>query len=85
LVQLHQAKHACTLKLALHLMQRRFILKCDTIVLSTVALKDWGINWRGKSRALAELEQLGLIRIEHRRPKSPVVYLQHTEELPPSL
>ncbi len=45
------------------------------VVLSNLALRDWGVPPREKSRALAELEELRLITTERCKGKSPRITL----------
>lgn len=46
-----------------------------SVVLSNLALRDWGVPPREKSRALAELEELRLITTERCKGKSPRITL----------
>ena len=45
------------------------------MMLSNLVLKPWGISARDKTRALKELEGLGLIAVERRRRRSPRIIL----------
>lgn len=47
--------------------------KGEPVTLSNVALENWRVSPREKSRAIAELEELGLITVERRRRRSPLV------------
>jgi hypothetical protein len=49
--------------------------KGEPVILSNVALQAWGVSSRDKSRALNELEGLGLIAIERRKGRSPRITL----------
>ena len=59
--------------LALHLLYRHWRAKGQPFTLSNGALKMDGISRASKWRGLAELERRGLISIEHRDRKSPVI------------
>jgi hypothetical protein len=77
------AKHAATLKLALHLLTKRFEswTKDKQFTLANGVLEEkFGISRWVKWRALAELEQLGLIWIERRRRRSPLITVRIREE-----
>jgi hypothetical protein len=70
--RLAKAKHAATLKLALHLLFETWRRKDAKVALSNARMAEDGISRWQKWRALGELEQLGLVRIERRKRKSPV-------------
>ena len=44
-----------------------------TVALTTVMCKEWGVGRESKRRALEALEEAGLIRVEHRGNKNPLV------------
>jgi hypothetical protein len=73
--RLDDARCAATLKIALHLLWKSFKDRRQTMRLanSMVALK--GVTRGQKCRAIQELEALGLIKVEHRPRRSPVVTL----------
>jgi hypothetical protein len=73
------ARCTATVTLALHLLHRAFKERNQTIKVANgmVALK--GINRCQKRRALAELEAMGLVEVEHRERKSPNVTLLYPE------
>jgi hypothetical protein len=47
----------------------------DSIKLSTVGIKEFGLDKDKKSRALADLKRRGLITVERRPRKSPIIRL----------
>jgi hypothetical protein len=75
--RLYEARGAATFKLANHLLSKEYETHQQTIRLANVALASIGITARQKWRALAELERLGLVRVERRIRKSPMVTLLH--------
>lgn len=77
--RLKPARHAVTYRIALHLLYQHWRTGGKPIMLSNVALIDEGIAPGTKWRGLRELEQAGLIQIERRRRKSPIVTLFFTE------
>jgi hypothetical protein len=77
--RLRTARHAATYKIALHLLYQHWRTSGKPIVLSNVALADEGVAPGTKWRGLKELEQAGLIQIERRQRKSPIVTLFLTE------
>jgi hypothetical protein len=77
--RLRTARRAVTYRIALHLLYQHWRTGGKPITLSNVALIDEGIAPGTKWRGLKELEQAGLIQIERRRRKSPIVTLFLTE------
>jgi hypothetical protein len=75
--RLNAAKSAATFKVALHLLLKEFETHQQTTRLANVALTAIEVSRRQKWRALAELEKLGLIRVDRRNRKSPMVILLH--------
>lgn len=71
--RLKTAHRAATLKIAHHLLFQCWKSNSWTISLSNIASAAAGVSRREKWRALAELEQLGLIRVERRPRRSPVI------------
>jgi hypothetical protein len=67
------AVHASTFKLALHLLYQHWKNDGAAIKLSNVALAKDGISRWAKWRSLGELERLGLIAVERKNRRSPVV------------
>jgi DNA-binding transcriptional ArsR family regulator len=63
------------LLVGLALWHLKKLRQADTIIVSNLMLRDWGIEPDAKSRALRKLEKAGLIRIERRGKRSPLVTL----------
>jgi hypothetical protein len=70
---LSEAAYIGTYRVALHLLYRHWKEGGRPILLSNVALATEGVSRWGKWRALRELELLGLVKIERRPRKSPVI------------
>ena len=64
-----------TYRVALYLLYVGWKNDGEPIKLTNVALKDVGVSRQSKWRALARLEALGLIRVECRPDRSPIVHL----------
>jgi hypothetical protein len=73
--RLDAARHTSTFKIALRLLHQHWKNGGQPIKLTNVALTNAGVSRRQKWRGLPELKQLGLIKIERRRRKSPLVTL----------
>lgn len=73
--RLARPTHAYTRAVADCLLHLEWKGKGGPVALSNLALKPWGVSPREKSRALKELEGLGLIAIDRSRGKSPRVTL----------
>jgi hypothetical protein len=69
------ARYTATATLALHLLHRAFKERQQTIKLANRLLTSLGISRWQKWRALTELETMGLISVEHRARKSPIITL----------
>ena len=70
--KLAHTRNAATLKIAWELLYRHWKAGADKpVVLPNVGLV--GVSRRSKWRGLAELEKLGLITIERRSSKSPLI------------
>ena len=74
------ARYAATTTLALHLLHRTFQEHRQTIRVANGLLALKGISRGQKWRALAELQAMGLVEIEHRERKSPIITLLYPEE-----
>jgi len=72
---LQQARRISTYRVAHHLLFLHWKANGRPILLSNIALAGKGVSGRSKWRALAELESMGLIRIERRNRKSPTIRL----------
>jgi hypothetical protein len=62
---------ASTYRVALYLLDRANF--AEQVPLSTAALKRRGVSRASKWRALKQLRQAGLIAVEHRRGRPPLV------------
>lgn len=71
--QLQKARYIATYRVAHHLLYQNWKTGGQPIQLANGVLAQAGISRRQKWRALAELEHLGLIRIERRTRKSPLI------------
>jgi hypothetical protein len=69
--RLMNAKLAATCKVALHILHTSWKRKSSSFPLSNRGLP--GVDRKAKSRALKELELLGLVVIERRSQRSPIV------------
>ena len=58
-----------------YLHYRVWVTKSRTVTLPNATLKSWGVSRMRKSRALRKLEQAGLVRVESRPRRSPLVTL----------
>jgi hypothetical protein len=77
--RLKTARHVVTYRIAFYLLYQHWRTGGKPITLSNVALIGEGIAPGTKWRGLKELEQAGLIQVERRRRKSPIVTLFLTE------
>lgn len=73
--RLRTVRYTSSYRVALHLLYRHWKSGRCPIQLSNVALVEAGVSRDQKWRALRELELLGLIRIERRRRRSPLINL----------
>jgi len=73
-LSLVSARHAgCAYRIALALLRRQWERRTNTFTLSNKVVTEMGSSRRTKWRVLGELELLGLIKIERRLKRSPVV------------
>jgi hypothetical protein len=77
--KLTEARHLGTYRVALHLLHRAWRGKGEPILLANGQLATKGVTRRTKWLALAELERLGLIVVERRPRKSPIITILATE------
>ena len=72
-----QAKRlgATALLVGLALWHLKKLRQSDTFTVSNLMLQEWGVQPDAKSRALRALERAGLIRVERRGKRSPLVAL----------
>jgi hypothetical protein len=59
----------------LYLFHRVWADKCSTVALANQTLSKWGVGRREKYKALRQLETAGLISVEWRKRRSPLVTL----------
>jgi hypothetical protein len=78
-LRLLDAKHMGTYRLAIELLYLHWWDKGKPVTLSGKAAKAVKLPARSKSRALAELERLGLVSVARQPRRSPRVTLLHTE------
>lgn len=71
--RLAQARYKVTYRVALHLLYEHWKRRGKSILLANSALRMAGVSFGTKWRALRELEQLGLVTIECRPNRSPLV------------
>ena len=71
--RLGAARRVATPKVALRLLWMHFRDRGRPVRLSNLALARDGVPRKQKPRALAELERLGLVGVERRRRKAPIV------------
>jgi hypothetical protein len=71
--QLYKAHYACTFRVGIELHYLNYKSFYKPFVLTNVAAARIGIDRQAKHRALLELEALGLIAIERRSRKSPLI------------
>jgi DNA-binding transcriptional ArsR family regulator len=65
-----------TLSAGLFLWYLRGLRKLDTFTVSNLMAREWGIGPDAKGRALRKLEKAGLITVERRGKRSPLVTLR---------
>jgi hypothetical protein len=75
LKRLKNSESASTIKVAVYLHYHRFRVRGSCIQLPNVGLEEFGVSRFAKWRALVELERAGLIRIERRPRKSPLIHI----------
>jgi hypothetical protein len=78
--RLQAAKRVSSYRLALLLVYEHWRTGGRAIVLSNVLSKAEGLSRRSKWNALAELEAVGLVRVERRPRRSPRLVLQHLDQ-----
>ena len=72
---LSEARYVASYRVALHLLYLNWKQKGGPVKLPNGMLAQGGVAKKQKWRALGELERLGLISVERRHGKSPVVTL----------
>jgi hypothetical protein len=78
--RLNSAHCVATAKVALHLLHQSFKDRRQAVRLASGVLALKGVSRDQKWRALAELEVLGLISVERRPRKSPIITLLYPAE-----
>ena len=72
--RLGKARHVATWKLAACVLFLDWKGGGEPVTLSNVVLNEWGLpQGRTKRKALAELEALGLVSVERRAKRSPLI------------
>jgi hypothetical protein len=75
-IALREAKHIATYRLAIYLLRRDWETNGEPIKVTNIAMAEEGVDRRRKREALAELEALGLIKVQRRADRSPFVTLR---------
>jgi len=70
-----KVRSAAPIKLAIELQRRHRVERTDKIKLGNISLAALGIDRKAKQRALKELEACGLVLIERRTRRSPIIHL----------
>jgi PHD/YefM family antitoxin component YafN of YafNO toxin-antitoxin module len=78
-LRLLKAKRVSTYRLALELLYLHWYSKGKPVTVSSKVAQAANISARSKWEAIAELEGLGLIRVDRKPRKSPRVVLHHTQ------
>ena len=73
--RLKTSNRGATYRVALHLIYAHWRAGGRPIHLANITLAEEGVNRRAKWRALGELERFGLVKIERRSRKAPLVTL----------
>ena len=79
--RLAAARHASTLKLALHLLHENWKTGGRPVPLTNLLAVNLGVSRRSKWRGLNELERLKLVEVKRRPRKSPLVTLLKTRPI----
>ena len=69
--------NGCTYRVALYLLDRASF--SQRVVLSSATMQRHGVSRNGKRRALQQLRRKGLIAVEERPSKSPVVTVRFVD------
>jgi hypothetical protein len=77
-----KAKYISTYRVAWHILMRDFETRGKPFTLSNGALALENVSRWEKPRALAELEEAGLIMVERRKRKTPRITALHTGKNP---
>jgi hypothetical protein len=71
--------HGSTYRVALHLLYEAWATKIRTVKLTNVALVKVGVGREGKAIALRELRRAGLITVEQRPNRNPLVTVRFSK------
>jgi hypothetical protein len=83
--RLEKAHHVATMWLALFILYKSWKHPGEPIVVSNIAVKDWGgLSREAKRIGLRELEALGLVSIEQVGRRSPLVKILDCQSKPHS-
>ena len=74
--RLAKARFTATYRVALHILYRHWKGGGESFTLSNGAVAMEGVGRRAKWRALGELERLGLITVERRPRRTPLIAVQ---------
>jgi hypothetical protein len=66
---------------AMSLWWLKAMTKKNEVMLATDALKPWGMNAASKRRALMDLENAGLITVDRRRGRFPIITILEGDHL----
>jgi hypothetical protein len=69
--------HGSAYRVALYLLYESWQTGSTTLKLTNVALAKIGVSRRGKASALHELRKAGLIAVEEREKRSPIITLRY--------
>jgi hypothetical protein len=72
--------HGSTYRVALHLLHEAWRTGNHVVKLTNVALAEAGVGRRGKAIALRELRKTGLIAVEQRPNRNPIVTLRFGDQ-----
>jgi hypothetical protein len=71
--------HGSTYRVAMHLLHEAWATKTRTVKLTNVALAKNGVGRAGKAVALRELRKAGLVAVEQRPHRNPVVTVRFSK------
>jgi hypothetical protein len=73
--------NGCAYRMALHLLERAHWMSPGNrqVTLSTTSMRKLGVNRQGKRSALQQLRKAGLIAVEERPKKSPIVTVRFVD------
>jgi hypothetical protein len=75
--QMRAVRGGATYRLALLLLYEHWRAGGRPVVLSNILCREEGLSRWAKWRALTELRELGLVRVEHRGKQAPRVVVRH--------